>query len=163
MLLFSIIHFDSIPDFLSGARYEATDGKSPRYNALYDIKDFHLFSQDKYSNLRANRSPREANLVKRLDTLDRRTCKTIFDSGREEYSAATTAPYITTLYIQPEEGKDAEMKSWLQAGMLYAMKAVPGWQRTSIHEVVDSLVISANASPQSNTAAKYLVVNGELA
>lgn len=151
----------SIPDFLSGARYEATDGKTPRYNALYDIKDFHLFSEPKYSNLRANRSPREADLVKRLGTLDRRTCKTIYDSGRETYSADTTAPYITTLYVQPEEGKDAQMQSWLKGAFLEAMKAVPGWKRTSIHEVVDSLVISASASPKSNSAAKYLIVNGE--
>lgn len=160
MHLWSITLPCSIPDFLTGARYEATDGKSPKYNALYDIEDFHLFSQPKYSNLRANRSPREADLVKRLDTLDRRTCKTILDTGREDNTAKHTSPFITTLYIQPENVKDQEMKKWLTGDFVNAMKAVEGWKRTSVHEVVDSLVISAKASPQSNTAAKYLVVNG---
>lgn len=150
----------SIPDFLSGARYEATDGKTPKYNALYDIEDFYLFSEPKYSNLRANRSPREANLVKRLDTLDRRTCKTILDTGRGQERADSTAPFITTLYIEPAEGEDQEMRQWLTGTFVQAMKAVSGWKRTSVHEVVDSLVISAKTSPQSNTAAKYLIVNG---
>ena len=52
------------------------------------------------------------------------------------------------------------MRRWLSGEFVQAVKAVQGWKRTSIHEVVDSLVMSANKTPKSNTAAKYLVVNG---
>jgi hypothetical protein len=100
--------------------------------------------------------------VKRLETLDRRTSKTILDTGRQDYSAASTSPYIT-LYIQPKSGTEEELKQCITGDMLAAFKAIKGWKRTKIHDVVDSLVISAKSSPQANTAAKYLVVNGRRA
>lgn len=39
---------------------------------MYTISDNTVFGRDEYTKLRANRSPREADLVKRLNLLDRR-------------------------------------------------------------------------------------------
>lgn len=39
---------------------------------MYTISDNTVFGREEYTKLRANRSPREADLVKRLNLLDRR-------------------------------------------------------------------------------------------
>lgn len=158
-----LVCLDSIPEFLAGARYQAVDQQKPRFSAVYDISDYHLFSQEKYTALRANRSPREAELVKRFAALDRRTCKTIYDSGRTSFAAKDTAAYITTLYISPPAGQEKDLEEWFKGQYVAEMRKIPGWKRTSLHEVVDSLLTSATASPKSNSAAKYLAVNGRLA
>ena len=137
------------------------DAKAPKYAALYDIEDYILFSQPKYTHLRANRSPREADLVKRLDMLDRRTCKTIFDTGIGSKAARDAPAFITTLYLQPNEGKDSSFVKWFEGEMVPFLKKAHGWRRTARHEVVDSSVMSATRKAEVNTAAKYLVISGE--
>jgi hypothetical protein len=98
--------------------------------------------------------------VKRLETLDRRTCKTVSDTGIGSTSASHAPSHITTLYIQPLADKEEAFAKWYEADFVTAMKRIHGWRRTARHEVVDSLVMSANKQPQSNTAAKYIIVNG---
>ena len=53
------------------------------------------------------------------------------------------------------------MLEYLKGDFLAGVRKVPGWRRTAIYDVVDSLVTSANHSPKENQAAKYLVVIGE--
>lgn len=134
----------------------------PHYNALYDISNFHLFSQTKYTALRANRSPREAALVARLETLDRRSCKTLLDTGRQSYAAKDTAPAITTFYIQPREGLDGAMSTYLKSVYLEQLKKQKGWRRTGVYQVVDALLTGVDRKPNSTSAAKFLVVHGKL-
>jgi len=151
----------SIPEFLTGARYVAADSGKPNYMALYELEHFKIFSEPKYTKLRANRSPREADLVKRLETLDRRTCKIVSDTGRASYQAKDTAPFVTTYYIQPAQGGEKEFVKWYEEDFVKMLKGTKGWRRSFMNEVVDSLVIGAKHSPESITAAKYLVVSGE--
>ncbi|KAF5333754.1 hypothetical protein D9758_017909 [Tetrapyrgos nigripes] len=61
-----------LKSFLSGARYSGSDSKTPSWVDFYNTDDISTFSHEPYTGLRANRS-REAALVKRLETLDRRT------------------------------------------------------------------------------------------
>ncbi|TRM58986.1 hypothetical protein BD626DRAFT_550431 [Schizophyllum amplum] len=75
------LRLNNLRSFLNGARYSAYDNETPSWLALYDINDTSTFTKDEYTRLRANRSPREADLVKRLALLDRRTYEALEDSG----------------------------------------------------------------------------------
>lgn len=71
----------TLREFATAARFKLIDGVGsvsapskavPRWAALYTISDNAIFRKEAYTKLRANRSPREADLVKRLGLLDRR-------------------------------------------------------------------------------------------
>lgn len=62
----------TLSTFHTATRFEAADGKQPQWAAMYTISDNKVFGREEYTKLRANRSPREADLVKRLNLLDRR-------------------------------------------------------------------------------------------
>lgn len=155
---------NSLPDFETGARYIAADGKKPTYSALYEITDYGLFSHEKYTQLRANRSPREAALVKRLETLDRRACKTVSDTGRVNTGASDTAGAITTLFVNPVPSNhtitEQSFETFFEKYYLPAMRSSKGWRRTARHQVLDSLETSVGKQPRTNSAEKWLIVNG---
>lgn len=139
----------------------AADAGKPSYAALYEIEHYKIFSEPKYTKLRGNRSPREADLVKRLETLDRRTARIIADTGRRSFDAKDTAAYITTYYVQPFQGREGDFTRWYASSFLKMLRSTKGWRRTFSTEVLDSLVIGAKQEPKPNTAAKYLIVTGE--
>ncbi|KAJ9100965.1 hypothetical protein QFC19_005361 [Naganishia cerealis] len=62
----------TLSTFHTATRFEAIDGKQPQWAAMYTISDNTVFGREEYTKLRANRSPREADLVNRLALLDRR-------------------------------------------------------------------------------------------
>lgn len=64
----------SLKDFVTAARFEALDEREPKWGAMYSISDNTLFGKEEYTKLRANRSPREGQLVANLAVLDRRVC-----------------------------------------------------------------------------------------
>lgn len=66
------IRVESLPEFRTAARYKAIDGTTPKFAAMYTISDSSVFSNPAYTSLRENRSEREADIIKRLDVLDRR-------------------------------------------------------------------------------------------
>lgn len=148
---FLSICFDSIPEFLTGARYEASDSLSPRWSAAYDIESCSLFSDPKYTKLRANRSPREGELVQRLGVLDRRTCETLNQTSQPIKEVREVAKFVVTI-AGDEEIREQELES---------LKTVQGWKRSSSHKVYDSLIIGYGKEPKSNVAPKFVVVHGE--
>ncbi|KAF9002529.1 hypothetical protein BDQ17DRAFT_533370 [Cyathus striatus] len=77
-----------LKEFLSGARFSAADGKKPSWAALYEIDDTSTFEKDVYTRLRVERSIREAQIIKRLEVLDRRTGEVIYDSGASAMSSS---------------------------------------------------------------------------
>lgn len=140
----------SIPEFLTGARYEASDSLEPRWSAAYDISSVALFSDPKYTRLRANRSPREGALVVRLGVLDRRTCETLGQTS-EPIEAKEAAKFVVTIAGNEELGE----------GELEALEGVEGWRRSSKHKVYDSLIIGHGKEAKSNVAPKFVVVHGK--
>lgn len=71
----------TLREFATAARFKLIDGVGsssapskavPTWAALYTISDNDIFQKEAYTKLRANRSPREGDLVKRLGLLDRR-------------------------------------------------------------------------------------------
>ncbi|GAA5993769.1 hypothetical protein JCM5350_000232 [Sporobolomyces pararoseus] len=143
------LRMQHIPEFLTGARYEASDSLSPRWSAAYDIKSCSLFSDPKYTKLRANRSPREGELVQRLGVLDRRTCETLHQTSQPIKEVREVAKSVVTI-AGDEEIREEELES---------LKTVQGWKRSSSHKVYDSLIIGHMKEPKSNVAPKFVVVH----
>ncbi len=136
----------SIPQFLTGARYSATDGLFPHWSAAYDIASVGLFSNPVYTVLRANRSPREANLVARLGVLDRRTAQTI------EASAPAPAPKDAAKFVLTiADDNEVPVKGF---------EGVAGWRRSHGHRVYDSLVTGHGKEPVPNKHLPFVAVHG---
>lgn len=136
---------------MTGARYLSTDGKLPRYLALYDIQHTDLFSQDKYTRLRANRSPLEADLVQRLGLLDRRTCEKLDETSPASKNAASAPKFIATISSDDKYTGDGR-----------ELESTTGWRRTHRHKVFDSLLIGVGKEPEANVAPNFLTIYGEL-
>lgn len=100
---------DSLPEFLTGCRYQAADGKTPSFTAAYEVTTSDFFNDPRYSGLRANRSKREAELVSNLATLDRRSYNLIGVTGPEQLEKA--AQYILTVDIDTKMS-DSELDNW---------------------------------------------------
>lgn len=143
-------NYCSIPEFLTGARYQATDSLTPGWLAAYDIADVSLFTDDKYTKLRANRSPREGALVVRLETLDRRSCESIDKTG-DAPSADNAAPFVLTIASNELKGDGKDLSG------------VKGWRRSHRHLVYDCLTIGFGKTPVTNGSPKYLLVHGKIA
>lgn len=137
----------SIAQFLTGARYSATDGQLPHWSAAYDIASVGLFSNPVYTVLRANRSPREGNLVGRLGVLDRRTAQTTASSALAP-PAKDAAKFVVTI------ADDEEVP-------VGGFEAVAGWRRSHAHRVYDSLVIGHGKEPVANKHLPFVAVHGQ--
>ncbi|KPV77977.1 uncharacterized protein RHOBADRAFT_40523 [Rhodotorula graminis WP1] len=134
--------------FETGARYEAADDLKPGWSAAYDISSVALFSDDKYTRLRANRSPREGALVARLETLDRRTAEKLAETSAPP--AAAHAPRFVLTAAGDDAPRDDELR---------AFEGVEGWRRSHAHRVYDSLVIGHGKEPRTNVAPKFVVIH----
>ncbi|GAA5981527.1 hypothetical protein JCM10908_004143 [Rhodotorula pacifica] len=143
------LRMQHIPEFETGARYQAADGLEPGWSAAYDIRSVALFSDNKYTRLRANRSKREGELVARLEVLDRRTAEKLGETSPPP--PASEAPkFVFT--IAGDERPDGETE-------LARFKDVKGWRRSHYHYVYDSLLIGYGREPASNVAPTYAVIH----
>ncbi|POY71241.1 hypothetical protein BMF94_5553 [Rhodotorula taiwanensis] len=142
------LRMQHIPEFETGARYQASDDQKPGWSAAYDIRSVALFSDPKYTRLRANRSKREGDLVARLETLDRRTCEKLGETSAPP--KADQAPeFVLTL------GTDDKP----DASELDSFKDVKGWRRSHYHHVYDALLTGHGREPETNVAPKYAVIH----
>jgi len=150
------LRMSRIPEFLTGARYQAIDGQKPSWCAIYEVSSTDLFSHEKYTSLRSNRSPREAEVVSKLETLDRRTCEGIFDTASAPSKEA--APFLLTVGMTPAEGKEADFQDWYAKEHIDMMKKIPGCIRIHRYQVIDSLKTGAGKDPVQNGSPKFVAV-----
>ncbi|TNY18144.1 hypothetical protein DMC30DRAFT_72842 [Rhodotorula diobovata] len=142
------LRMENISEFETGARYEAADGQKPGWAAAYDISSVALFSDHKYTRLRANRSPREGALVARLEVLDRRTAEKLGETSAPP--PADQAPRFVLTAAGDDKPSEDELKLF---------EGVEGWRRSHYHRVYDSLIIGHGREPKSNVAPKFVVVH----
>ncbi|BGP36257.1 hypothetical protein JCM10449v2_000155 [Rhodotorula kratochvilovae] len=142
------LRMENISEFETGARYAAADGQQPGWSAAYDISSVALFSDNKYTRLRANRSPREGALVARLGVLDRRTAEKLGETSAPP--AAKDAPQFVLSAASEERPSEDELKLF---------EGVEGWRRSHYHRIYDSLIIGYGKEPQSNVAPKFVVIH----
>ncbi|KAG9227130.1 hypothetical protein CCMSSC00406_0010234 [Pleurotus cornucopiae] len=161
------LRLNNLPSFLTGARYRASDALTPSWIALYDIDSTSTFSDESYTRLRSNRSPREADLIKRLELLDRRTLVAYLDSG--ENSEKTTSlrcsnptPTLIThgLDFDVASGDKGAVEAWWK-GHLGIMATTNGWVRSRVFECIDSGKVGAriNEGRESQDVPRYFVVH----
>ncbi|KAJ7238088.1 hypothetical protein B0H12DRAFT_101299 [Mycena haematopus] len=157
------LRLDHLPSFLTGARFSAADSLNPSWLAVYDIDDTATFQHESYTRLRANRSLREANLVQRLEILDRRTYELVGDSGEStltsSYNPTNPTRFLITDWINIP-GDDAMFQAWTDEAFR-ALKGVEGWARTRTYKCIDNLKIGTSVpkGPETQTVPKYLAVH----
>ncbi|KAJ6498589.1 hypothetical protein C8R47DRAFT_311086 [Mycena vitilis] len=157
------LRLDHLPSFLTGARFSAADSLKPSWLAVYDIDDTMTFQHESYTRLRANRSPREANLVQRLEILDRRTYELVSDSGESSlsssYKPTNPTKFLITHWINiPRD--DGAFRAWSDE-VLRSLKGVEGWVRTRTYKCIDNLKTGTGVSkgPEAQVVPKYLAVH----
>ncbi|KIM81573.1 hypothetical protein PILCRDRAFT_821356 [Piloderma croceum F 1598] len=154
------IRLDHLPSFLTGARYSASDSLRPSWVAVYDVDDTSTFFLESYTKLRTNRSPREADLVKRLELLDRRTYEVIGDENKgltSSYHPVDPTKFILTQGIECPD--DAALKGWFNA-IAKDLNNVEGWTRTGLYKCIDNLKsgMSVGSGEEEQKVPKYLVI-----
>jgi len=109
------LRLNHLHSFLTCARYSASDSLLPSWISLYDVDDTSTFQDDSYTSLRANRSLREADLMNRLELLDRRVCELIGDLNEgftTSYHPRDPTKFIMTQGVECLVG-DEDLKGWL--------------------------------------------------
>ncbi|KAJ7182805.1 hypothetical protein C8R43DRAFT_13397 [Mycena crocata] len=157
------LRLNHLTSFLTGARFSAADSLTPSWLAVYDIDDTATFQHESYTRLRANRSPREANLVQRLELLDRRTYQIVSDSGESALTSSykptnPTATLITHWINFSEEG--VAFQTWSDEAFRL-LKSVDGWVRTRTYKCIDNLKTGTRVpkGPEAQIVPKYLAVH----
>lgn len=124
--------------------------------ATYEVADLAFFKDERYTKLRANRSPREADLVARLETLDRRTAQLIGEIGsRSDWQNAP--PVVMTLGFG-----DVTQQEWLRSDSLPQLDKVFGCKRATLWNIYDALIIGHGRQPASNVSPKTFMILGLL-
>ncbi|KAJ4477470.1 hypothetical protein J3R30DRAFT_3290876, partial [Lentinula aciculospora] len=155
------LRMNHLQSFLTGARYSALDSQIPGWAALYDIDDTTTFSHDSYTRLRANRSLREADLVKRLSILDRQTCGLIADSGSSLLTTSLASKNPSKALITHGLGNDErDAKEWFGNAVEF-LKSIQGWVRSRLFKCIDNLKtgVSVPSGPEAQTVPKFFAVH----
>ncbi|KAJ7041036.1 hypothetical protein C8F04DRAFT_1081375 [Mycena alexandri] len=158
------LRLNHLPSFLTGARFSASDSLTPSWLAVYDIDDTATFQHESYTRLRANRSPREANLVQRLELLDRRTYEFVADSGESHltssYNPANPTKFLITHWLNIP-GEDAAFRTWSEEAFR-SLKGVEGWVRMRTYRCIDNLKTGTSIvhnDPKAQVVPNYLAVH----
>jgi hypothetical protein len=152
-----------LPSFLTAARFSASDSLKPSWVAMYDVDDTATFGQESYTQLRANRSLREADLVKRLEILDRRLCEVVWDSGISKDTSSMGSANPTRFVVTHGVGLQAEIDGWAR-GVWDNSKDVGRWLRMRILKCFENgkTGTAVGSDPEEQIVPKYLVVHGRL-
>jgi len=155
------LRLDYLPSFLTGARYSASDSLRPSWVALYDVDDTATFQHQSYTRLRASRSQRESDLIKRLELLDRRTYELIGDENRgltSSYHPRDPTKFILTQAIECTSYE--RLKGWLDA-TVEDLRKVEGWTRTRVYKCIDNLKsgMRVGGGKEEQKVPEYLVIH----
>ncbi|KAF8589439.1 alpha/beta-hydrolase [Ramaria rubella] len=113
----------------SGLRYEATDGLSPPWLATYELDDIAFLQEPVYTQLRANRSPREVHVISRMAVLDRRIYRLIESQGR--FNAESKSVAVTVGLVVPSNLSSA-LEEWYAKEHIGMLSHIPGWLRSRL-------------------------------
>jgi len=124
--------------FSNGIRYKATDSKEPAYLAVYDVTDMSLLTTSTYTDLRASRSPREAETISQVDV--KRSFLDLVGSREsprfvpveQRTDAEAEAIDLVSVEVTPSEagGSEAEIFKWFEEEHVPMLSKIPGWLRT---------------------------------
>jgi hypothetical protein len=143
------------PEFETVARYEAIDGHQPGFAAIYTVTSLSsLCDEPRYKSLRANRSEREADILTRISTVDRRTCRSIqLERRPSAVKNHSFHPYILTV----------ELTRPALPELLTELRSFDGWIKTEVGEIVASSVIGHLQPPSTDPrrTPQYILISGQ--
>ncbi|KAK5651978.1 hypothetical protein OQA88_11521 [Cercophora sp. LCS_1] len=129
--------------FPNGFRYRATDGEKPTFLAVYDVTDMAHLQTPIYTDLRANRTPREGETIGQVD-VNRR----FFDFVNEQRSEGfveiekltdeeAEGQVLVAVEVDFKTGVDAaeaerEIIAWYVQEHVPMLAKVPGWLRSRV-------------------------------
>jgi len=165
------LRLNHIPEFLTGARYQAADDKKPGWIALYDTGSPSIFQHPSYTRLRETRSPREAALVKRLDVLDRRMYEVVLETDMKAGGLSTglamgnPTQWIVThgLDIDQEHshgGADVVNEIWQT--IVAEGNRVPSLLRSQLLKCIENSKsgVTVSSDSEAQRVSNYFVLHG---
>lgn len=123
----------TVPGIRTADRYRATDDSRPDWLALYDL-DTAALATPAYRALSERRSAREAEMMSRLETLDRRVYELLGDHGAP---GAGPAPVVVARGLTVPESAEADLDAWYTGEHIPALHAIPGWHRTRRYRLAE--------------------------
>ncbi|KAK4149992.1 hypothetical protein C8A00DRAFT_37417 [Chaetomidium leptoderma] len=154
--------------FPNGLRYRATDGQQPHFLAVYDVTSMAHLETPTYTDLRANRSPREAATIGQVD-VDRK----FFDLVTTQQSPLfvpiedltdTEAEGLVLVSVEVslkpgvEDATDAVTK-WYEDEHIPMLSKIPGWLRSRVFRT-PSVIEGGNGQVNIVTLHEYTKENG---
>ncbi|KAI1305497.1 Alpha/Beta hydrolase protein [Xylaria venustula] len=129
--------------FINGLRYQAIDGQEPTFLATYDVTDMPHLDTETYTSLRANRSPREGEVIDQIDVtryfwdlvLTRKSSSFVpFEQLTDEEAEGTVLIAVQLAPKEPENSADAIL-SWYSEEHIDMLAKVPGWLRSRVFKI----------------------------
>ena len=169
------LRLNHLPSFLSGARYQAIDGVKPSWNAVYEIDDTKSFGDPSYTGLREKRSQREADVVAKLEVLDRRICEVVGEATAEDVDKRTTgfrvgnpSRWVVTHGIGKSSGivdddDEIVVGKWLDEVVTKVKDSstVEGWVHTRVFKILESGKTGVGLPVDEEEALSHFVLHGE--
>ena len=123
----------TVPGIRTAERYAATDDARPDWLALYET-DLDALATPAYRKLSTDRSEREARVMGRLETLDRRVYELIDDHGAPGNGPA---PVVMARGMTVPRPAMADLDAWYLEEHIPLLSAVAGWGRIRRYRLVE--------------------------
>ncbi|KAL2131954.1 hypothetical protein VTI74DRAFT_4409 [Chaetomium olivicolor] len=128
--------------FTNGLRYRATDGEQPYFLAIYDVTSMSHLETPIYTELRANRSPREAATIGQVD-VDRKFLDLVHTQQSPlfipiEQLTDDEADGLVLVSVEVSlkpgvKGTEEGVTKWYKEEHLPMLSKIPGWLRSRIY------------------------------
>jgi hypothetical protein len=127
----------AVPGIRTAMRYQALDGETPAWLALYELDGPEVIDSPEYRALGANASERDKAVAAGLATLDRRVYEQTGLDGLDELPQP--APVILAVAMSVPEGTEGDLAAWYAQEHIPMLLKVPGWQRIRRFRLTRSL------------------------
>ena len=154
--------------FTNGLRYRATDGEQPHFLAIYDVTSMAHLETRTYTDLRANRSPREAATIGEVD-VDRKffdlvaTQQSPLFAPIEQLTDAEAEGLVLVsvdVSLKPgAEGAEEAVTKWYEEEHLPMLSKIPGWLRSRVFRT-PSVIEGGSGEVKIVTLHEYTKENG---
>ena len=127
--------------FTNGLRYRATDGQEPQLLAVYDVTSMAHLDTPAYTELRANRSPREATTIAQVDVnrkffdLVATQQSPLFSPIEKLTDAEAEGLVLVSVEISLRsdvEGAEQAVTEWYKQEHIPMLSKIPGWLRSRV-------------------------------
>ncbi|AEO71002.1 uncharacterized protein THITE_2122914 [Thermothielavioides terrestris NRRL 8126] len=154
--------------FLNGLRYRATDGQEPQFLAIYDVTSMAHLETPTYTDLRANRSPREAATIGQVD-VDRKFLDLVATQQSPLFAPIeqlTDDEAVGLVLVSVEvslkpgiEGAEEAVTKWYVDEHIPMLSKIPGWLRSRVFRT-PSAIEGGSSATKIVTLHEYARENG---